>query len=238
MIILDQHPSQISMPALGNTYCTICFNLKHRTDVSAMSQAMLLQDDEKNLLGELQVGQAIVRLQGRSVKPFMISVPEFNITKGAFTDTRVMRHMTQLGLLSVRRQPVQRVPAPGRQDTAAVASPEIEATGRTVDDQFLIDVQTYPESGIAERYKRLGLSVRQGQKVKLRLIAAAIVEEQLQTTHSGKLRVIRLTEKGRLVVENRVEQMAGEESAKFTRQDNDDALTTASPTADLADGSN
>jgi hypothetical protein len=24
MIILDQHPSQISMPALGNTYCTIC----------------------------------------------------------------------------------------------------------------------------------------------------------------------------------------------------------------------
>ncbi|GAF86587.1 unnamed protein product, partial [marine sediment metagenome] len=67
MIILDQHPSQISMPALGNTYATFCFNLKHRTDVNAMSQAMLLQDDERMILGNLQIGEAVVRLQGRSV---------------------------------------------------------------------------------------------------------------------------------------------------------------------------
>ena len=32
LILLDQHPSKISLPALGNTYCTICMNLKHKTD--------------------------------------------------------------------------------------------------------------------------------------------------------------------------------------------------------------
>jgi hypothetical protein len=37
LIILDQHPSQISLPALGNTYCSICMNLKHKTDINAMA---------------------------------------------------------------------------------------------------------------------------------------------------------------------------------------------------------
>jgi hypothetical protein len=62
LIILDQHPSQISLPALGNTYCTICMNLKHRKDIGAMSQCMLLESKESDLLGELEVGQAIVKL--------------------------------------------------------------------------------------------------------------------------------------------------------------------------------
>jgi hypothetical protein len=201
---------------------------------------MLLQDDEKNLLGDLQVGEAIVRLQGRSVKPFKISVPEFSITKGAFTDTKVMRHMTQLGLLSVRRQPVQhtqtpqQAPAPeiqrvalgSQSNTAAVSSP---------DHLFLVDIQTYPDSGIAERYKRLGLSVRQGQKIKHRFLAAGIIEEQLQTTHSGKLRVIRLTEQGRLAMEDQASagdvQPPDAESVQFTRQESDDAVDATSPSA-------
>ena len=51
LIMLDQHPSQISLPALGNTYCTICMNLKHRKDIGAMSQCMLL-DGRENRLGK------------------------------------------------------------------------------------------------------------------------------------------------------------------------------------------
>ena len=216
MIILDQHPSQISMPALGNTYCTICFNLKHRTDVSAMNQAMLLQDDEKNLLGELQVGEAIVRLQGRSVKPFMIRVPEFSITKGAFTDAKVMRHMTGLGLLSVRRLHVthtsvhEQVPVLAVEQQVAIAPSSLSTVTPAPSHALLADVHGYPDSGIAERYKRLGLSVRQGQKLKEQLIREGLVEEQLQTTHSGKLRVIRLTENGRLAMENHNRENEGQ----------------------------
>jgi len=93
LIILDQHPSQISLPALGNTYCTICMNLKHRKDINAMSQCMLLDGKESDLLGELEVGQAIVKLQGRIPKAFMIELPEFEITKGAVTDKAVALRM-------------------------------------------------------------------------------------------------------------------------------------------------
>lgn len=69
LILLDQHPSKISLFALGNTYCTICMNLKHKTDINAMAQCLLL-DKEKDLLGTLKVGQAIVKLQGRIARPF------------------------------------------------------------------------------------------------------------------------------------------------------------------------
>jgi hypothetical protein len=187
MVILDQHPSQISMPALGNTYCTICFNLKHRTDVNAMAQAMMLKDDEKDVLGNLQVGQAVVRLQGRSVKPFMISVPEFKIQKGAFTDTRLISHMTRLGLLSARGH--SRLGRALLGGTATAPSPE---------QAFLLDVAEFPDSGVAERYKRLGLSVRQGQKLKAGAVTKKLIQEETVINHRGKLHVIRLTEEGRL----------------------------------------
>ena len=72
LIILDQHPSQISVPALGNTYTTICLNLKHSRDVSAMGQAMLLDTKERDILGTLEVGYAAVKLQGRGARPFLI----------------------------------------------------------------------------------------------------------------------------------------------------------------------
>ncbi|MBI1826580.1 MAG: DUF87 domain-containing protein [Planctomycetes bacterium] len=237
MVILDQHPSQISMPALGNTYCTICFNLKHRTDVNAMSQAMLLQDEEKNILGELQVGDAVVRLQGRSVKPFLIKVPEFIIHKGLFDDAKVRHHMTRLGLLAVRDHPIVRTSVAenygrdlhgqvntmhrmttrdnndflegGADGLAAVHDGKGESLTRRLNDggfskaevAMLQDIATFPEAGIAERYKRLGWSVRQGQRVKQRLLAQGMVTEELKTTPRGNMRVVRLTEKGRGVVE-------------------------------------
>ncbi len=188
LIYLDQHPSQISMPALGNTYCTICFNLKHRTDVSAMSQAMLLKDDEKDVLGNLQIGQAVVRLQGRGTKPFLISVPEFKIEKGSFTDARVVSHMTKLGLMSVRNQP----------KTAPLVFGDSSAPTISSGKAFLADVAEFPDCGVAERYKRLGLSVRQGQKIKDDFIEKGLIQEQVQTTNKGRLKVIRLTEQGDL----------------------------------------
>jgi hypothetical protein len=61
---------------------------------------------------------------------------------------------------------------------------------------FLQDVLSHPESGIAGRYKRLGISVRQGQKLKVRLVEEGFILETLETTRTGSIRVVRLTEKG------------------------------------------
>ncbi len=95
LILLDQHPSKISLYALGNTYCTICMNLKHKTDINAMAQCMLL-DRDRDILGSLEVGQAVVKLQGRIARPFQIQIPLFEIQKGSVRDSDVKKHMQDI----------------------------------------------------------------------------------------------------------------------------------------------
>jgi len=189
LIILDQHPSQISLPALGNTYATICMNLKHKSDINAIIQCMLL-DQEKDLLGSLEVGQAIVKLQGRIARPFQITIPEFVIEKGKVTDSWIQERMQHIAPTIVENY--------SPTDDTAMDSVLI----RSADNQlgFLKDVQEYPDSGIAARYKRLGLSVRQGQKLVAKLLDQGLIQHHQQTTKTGRLKMIRLTEKGKALL--------------------------------------
>jgi len=186
LIILDQHPSQISLPTLGNTYCTIAMNQKHKSDINALSQCMLL-DKDKDLLGQLRVGQAIVKLQGRIARPFQIKVPAFVVEKGKITDNYIMEQMQHVASTF-----------PEEDFTALITDirPQVMETSDK-EIAFLKDVQEFPDSGIAARYKRLDLSVRQGQKLKAKLLEKELIEEYQETTKSGRLRVIRLTEKGK-----------------------------------------
>jgi hypothetical protein len=189
LIILDQHPSQISLPALGNTYCTICMNLKHKTDINAMAQCLLL-DSEKDVLGTLKVGQAIVKLQGRIARPFQIEVPEFPIEKGRVTDDWIAERMQHI--------------APAILDNGSVSEnvlPDsylIQSTDNAI--AFLKDVQEYPESGVAARYKRLGLSVRQGQNLIGKLLEQGLIEQNQEIINTGRLKVIHLSEKGQAIL--------------------------------------
>ena len=96
VILIDQHPSLISKPALGNTYTTIAMNLKHRDDVLAASHAMLLGRGEHEYLGELEVGSGIVKLQGRWFRPFLVKFPMVHISKGSITDDELTKKMEQL----------------------------------------------------------------------------------------------------------------------------------------------
>jgi hypothetical protein len=196
LTLLDQHPSQISLPALGNTVATISLNLKTSKDVSAMAQCMLLDGPEKDILGSLEVGQAVVKLQGRVQGPFLIQIPQFNIQKGSVTDEMIQERMlvhSSSDLSRVSRDV-------NGAETPSPAGPSAPVKGkRDVDDlvlAFLNDVAAHPESGIAERYKRLGISVRQGQKLKFRLLEAGMIEDHEELTHTGRIRKMRLTTKG------------------------------------------
>ena len=71
---------------------------------------------------------------------------------------------------------------------------------KNVDMDFIRDIQSHPDSGIAARYKRLGLSVRQGQKIKARLLDQGLIEEYHKTTDRGRLSIVRTTEKGKHII--------------------------------------
>ena len=66
--------------------------------------------------------------------------------------------------------------------------------------EFLKNVQENPTSGIAARYKRLGLSVRQGQKLKSSLLEQGLIKEDKELTKTGRLTIIRLAEEGKALL--------------------------------------
>jgi hypothetical protein len=195
LVLLDQMPSKLSGFALANSYTTICMSMSNRADINAMILTLLL-DSDKDVLGTLEVGQAVVKLQGRTPRPFLISIPEFNIQKGRITDDHIRKHMRE----KLRDQD-EECAAPN--DAGAAPDPGTGTSDSLLTDQecaFLQDVADHPESGVAARYQRLGLSVRQGQKIKSALIEKAMIEEELETTKVGRQTVIRPTENGLLLL--------------------------------------
>ncbi len=193
LVLLDQMPSKLSGFALANSYATICMSMSNRADINAMSGTLLL-DTGKDVLGTLEVGQAVVKLQGRIPRPFLISIPEFRIEKGRVTDEQIREYMKE-------KAPQSGTVDQMLGDTAAnEQGPTEEGDGAPVNSletAFLEDVVGNPDSGVAARYKRLSLSGRQGQKLKTRLLKQSLIEEQLGTTPAGRLMTIRLTEQGR-----------------------------------------
>ncbi len=182
LVFVDQAPSAFSPVAIGNSYTTICMNLKHRSDVSAMASAMLLDEDERDILGELPIGAAVVKLQGRWTRPFLIQIPHQKIPKGEVSDS---------SLVQLMQRHMDIVPNP---------APEVGAPPPEVSDgelALLRDVCEHPYSGVVERYKRLALSRRKGNERKEACLVKELVRPVDIPTRSGKLVLLELTAMGR-----------------------------------------
>ena len=194
IILIDQHPSLISRPAMGNTYTTICLNLKHRSDVTTAANCMLLGKEEKQYLGRLKVGQALVRLQDRWPTAFHVKIPWMKLQKGSIRDTEVRSLMRSRSGDSSPDEPPSAERAPDRpspgtdKDNGALSAEE---------EQMLLDIVRKPFSGVSKRYDRLSLSRRKGTAVKRSLISRGLVKEEDVSTSSGKIVLLSLTRPGR-----------------------------------------
>jgi hypothetical protein len=184
VIVLDQHPSLISKPALGNTYTTFAFNLKHRGDIAMIQDSLHLDSEQAGYLNRLEAGWAVVKLQGRWFFPFLVKLPLVTLKKGNVTDKTIRQktdpqeatdtllsgHRSFSPLISaVPRDSGQRrakdgvndgVPLRGKRDNKRKSECAIELT--TQERALMMDVLQHPASCISERYRRLSFSVRCG----------------------------------------------------------------------------
>jgi DNA-binding MarR family transcriptional regulator len=183
IVFLDQMPSEISKTALANTYTTISMNLKGKQDVTTISAAMLLQEDQPLALGTMEIGKAIVKLQGRIKEPFMIRVPEIKIPAVLVSDESIQEAMAPF------IRPTEQL----KMDSQPADQPKLSESEMA----FLVDVAIMPDSGVVGRYTRCKLSGRQGDKTKRSLIEMGFIEEVEHLSPKGRSKMIRLTEKGK-----------------------------------------
>jgi hypothetical protein len=203
VVLVDQHPSQMAITALGNTYCTIGMNLKHRADVNTIADACLLDLDQREHLGRLPVGSAIVKLQDRWASPFLVRFPLMEVSKGQVSDG-VLALLTLPDRLSSsnrsRLSPIAAIPAPSPEAIAISASsapPKVaQAAPSDAARRLLGDVAAEPSSGVTQRYSRLGLSRREGTALKETLVRDEFVREVFVSLPGGRVTLLEPTEKG------------------------------------------
>ena len=179
LLVYDQMPSEISKACLANSYCTIALNAKEKADVATLAGSMLLDDSQKNALGEMEIGKAIVKLQGRIMKPFMVHIPLVPVKKGIVTDE----------MLADKMKPYISIEPANLYDDLSDNEKEL-----------LRDIALLPNSGVAARYHRCGLSGRQGDKIKHLLLEKGYIQEQEVISDKGKSKALRLSEKGKKVL--------------------------------------
>lgn len=179
VILLDQHPSLVSTPALGNTYCTIAMNTKHGADVATLGSALRLSAEARDYLGRLPVGSAIVRLQGRWQQPFLVKFPLVEIDKGSVGDDLLRASWrdsaTSAGIpdsddmrSKIRRL---RVVDEGASEARNVNEKSKECL------RLLMDVLLNVACGVAGRYSRLGLSAAAGTGLKREVLSRGWARE-------------------------------------------------------------
>jgi len=170
VIVVDQHPHLISSAALGNTYTTICLNLKDPTDMNKAANVTLVGN--KEIFSRLPVGHGVVKLQDRWTNPFLVRFPLVTVAKGAVTDDVLRRHIRPDGTLSGAVGALAGLSSgEGRSRNADRPLTEEELL-------FVDDVLQHPDDGVDARYKRLGINTDKGHKRKRKLISKGTLEEK------------------------------------------------------------
>lgn len=206
-VLADQHPSLISLPALGNTFTTIGMNLKTRADVLAIGNAMLLADEQKDYLGRLPVGTAIVKLQDRHTEPFVVRIPLANLARGAVTDETIASRMAVVtpDLTTDFRDSMDGTPTPPGvppipqpEERASADLPEAPESPKGLSElerAFLVHVFEHPFTGTSSRYRQLMLSTRHGTEVKDALVTKGYLTPVEIHLLNNRMVLFELTEK-------------------------------------------
>lgn len=202
IILIDQHPSLISMPALGNTYTTVCFGLKHKADMNTISESLLLEREQVDFLGQLETGLAIVKLQGRYFKPFLVKFPLFPVKKGIVSDRDIKGRTGSDYVDSEAVRVGEEMNGLVRPVQGLVNKEEKEEILREDERKFLIDIAKYPISGVTKRYARIGLNRYQGNKLQNELLGKRLVYFRPVSTLKGRLKVLVLTDKGKRAIKD------------------------------------
>ena len=206
ILLIDQTPSQIAPTALANTATKVFLNLPHRTDINTAAAALLLNDDQKEFLGKLPVGTAIVKLQERHFTPFLIRIPLVRIQKGKVSDENLRQRFridsTSSSTPSASPAATRATPPlPATAEGAAcIQQTSISKEGASLskEERLLIDdVLSRLMDGVHTRYRRLKVSTRRGQQAKEGLLQKGLLEAHDVALPRGKVTLLWPTEAGR-----------------------------------------
>lgn len=167
MIYVDQHPSLVSYPALGNTSTHVYMNLgldtKYSSDIQDASNMLGLREQDVDYLRRLPTGHAFILIR-KSVfpNPFLIKFPLMPIEKGSITDDALREAMGMKLMEELKiKQPALKGMSPKAFAKNIVKTQNIEKRIKKVNSKGwkIIELLAAAEASYtSELYKKLKMS--------------------------------------------------------------------------------
>jgi hypothetical protein len=201
LILLDQNPSLMSVPSMANTMTSIVLNLKHADDVEAAGKSMTLPRKNWEYIGRLPVGHAIVKLQDRWIKPFLVRFPLFPVSNSFKASQAKRNHpgsdSVQQGIVELNSALNEAIRVLRDTDRKENNDGQIAPRERSL----LLDIAKHPLSVVTERYSRLGWNAYTGNKIKRSLLEKDLIEQEKVSVPNGSVTLLKVTDKGRILLD-------------------------------------
>ncbi len=195
IVSITQHPSLLPIYLLGNCHTQIYLGLQHEDDIRTARKSLFLNYDEESYPNLLKCGESIIKIKSR-INPCLVKIPLVPVKKGQITDNWLK--VNSPGLLPYNsvgkmKQTPWFLPGDKYRDREKGKDPKKDENNHY---RLLFDIFEHPMSGITQRYKRLKLNPKYGNKYKNMLISQGCVQPKKIITNKGWITLFELTRKG------------------------------------------
>jgi len=167
LLLASQTPSFMMETVHANTLVKIVGNLSSGNDIEAVSNAVGLDEENRECIHKLKRGQWVVRMSDRYTEPFLIETPDYAVDRNVSDEEVEGRFNSVLGQYLPSQEPASQTQVP------KVIAPELskDAWG------LLFDINKHPFRQMSTRCKELGLSWRRIGEAKTDLLEKELVKE-------------------------------------------------------------
>ena len=201
LVIIDQTPSQITPTALANIHTNIVMKLSYSDDVVVAGKLLGLEPNQFEYIKKLKTGWSIIKTPD-CPKPFLLKFPLYLQKKSIIGDSDLQSQDRGYSAEFTIDQLTELIGEVLRllrgNDKRKINKEEL-----TPNEKALIkDVGLNALSSVIERYDRLGLSAYQGNKAKESLMQKGLIQIEIISSGTGRIKILRLTPEGEKVAEN------------------------------------
>ena len=213
LVVADQEASKLTDSIKANTHTKLLLPTADQKQFQAMTEAINLSERQSEFAQNLETGEAVVQVGGRS--PVPVNLHNYQLDKTVSDRELEKRQAEKWSQLSHEKRKTTRAfddrIAPGRSEEVPETEIPDDPTETQLShggDRLLKDVVKNPFKPLTERYQRFSSSYK-GNKAKNELVDQGILIERNVKTGDGKRKLLQLTEKGRDYVEDHLDLEVG-----------------------------
>lgn len=208
MILSDQSFSELMEEAKRNANTAIALRMLAAQDINEVGQRLNLNDSQRQRMPQLGPGRGLILTPGLD-RAAEIQFPDIrlgNYPSAAEIEARMGPVLSELRreIVFTPERPIRPLDLeellpeePAANDQAESAEPPAPFDGTLLVDQmaFLRDVSQFAQSGVVERFRRLGFGGSKGNRIKQELIDLGLLEvvEVRKSAVGASTKVLRLT---------------------------------------------